>query len=147
VKVILLKDIDNLGSVGDELKVKDGYARNFLLPQNFAVEATKGTVQLVEKKKKEKQTRENKIKNECTAIAEKIAAVSCTIPVEAGEEDKIFGSVTSEMIMDVLKVEGIEFDKRKIVMDEVIKKLGVYNLDVKLHPEVTAQLKVWVVKK
>ena len=91
--------------------------------------------------------REQQIIEECKEQAEKMKDVSCTISVEAGEEDKLFGSVTSDMIAEVLEKEGIEVDKRKIEIEEPIKTLGVYTIIVKLHPEVAAELRVWVVKK
>ena len=147
MKVILMKDTKNLGEIGDELEVKDGYARNYLLPSGVAIKATKGAMKVLEQKKREKARREQKIQEECGELAEKIAAISCTIPMEAGEEDKLFGAVTSEKIAECLLAEGIEVDKKKIVLEEPIKNLGVYNVEINLHPEVKAQARVWVVKK
>lgn len=147
MKIILMKDIDKLGGLGDELEVKDGYARNFLIPRKFAIESTKGAVRILEAKRKERARRDEQIKEEFATLAEKIQAASCTISVDVGEEDKMFGSVTSEMIAEVLGVEGVEIDKKKIVLEEPIKTLGVHNVEIKLHPEVTAQAKIWVVKK
>ncbi len=147
MKVLLIKDTSNLGVIGDEIEVKDGYARNYLIPQRIAIESTKGAIRIIEEKKRQKRRREEKIIAECKELAGKIKDVSCTISVESGEEDKLFGSVTSEMIADNLKAEGIELDKKKIVIEEPIKTLGVYNVVLKLHPEVKAELRVWVVKK
>ena len=147
MKIILIKDIDALGSIGDEVEVKDGYARNFLIPQKIAVESNKGALQVIEQKKREKARREQKAKEECEQIAEKINAVSLTISMDAGEEDKLFGSVTSDLIAENLKAEGLEVDKRKIILEEPIKILGVYNVEIRLHPEVKTQARVWVVKK
>jgi large subunit ribosomal protein L9 len=147
VKVILIKDMDKLGEIGDEVQVKDGYARNYLIPQKIAIESTKGALLVIEQKKREKARREQKLKEEMLEAAEKIKTVSCTISMEAGEEDKLFGAVTSEMIAEHLRAEGIEVDKKKIVLEEPIKALGVYNVDIRLHPEVTAQARIWVVKK
>ncbi len=147
MKVILTKDMQSLGIVGDEMEVKDGYARNYLIPKGLAMEVTEGVLRLLEQKKKKRQRLEGKIKEEYEKLAERIKNVSCTIPMETGEEDKIFGSVTSEMIAQVLQQEGIEIDKKKIVLNDPIKSLGVYSVDIKLHPEVKTQARVWVVKK
>ena len=147
MKLILVTDVEKLGSIGDEIEVKDGYARNYLMPKKLAVEATEGALRILEQKKREKERKEKEIKEECEKFAEKIAAVSCTISVDAGEEDKLFGSVTSEMIVESLRADGIEIDKKKVVLEEPIKALGVYNVEIRLHPEVKAQVRVWVVKK
>jgi len=147
VKIILVKDVDRLGEIGDELIVKDGYARNYLLPNKVAIESTKGAIRILEQKKQEKARREKGFKDECEQLAEKIQAASCTISMEAGEEDKLFGTVTSEMIQEALSSEGVVVDKKKIVVEAPIKTLGVYKIDIKLHPEVKAQARIWVVKK
>ena len=147
MKVILLKDVEKLGSIGDEIKVKDGYARNYLIPKKLAAEATKGALRILEQKKREKEARDKEIKEELEKIAKKIEESSFTITIEVGEEDKVFGSVTSEMIADCLNGEGIEIDKRKIVLPEPIKALGVYDVEIRLHPEVKTQARVWIVKK
>lgn len=147
MNVILIQDVEKLGSTGDELKVKDGYARNYLIPRKLAVEATPGSLRLLEQTKKKKERLEQKVKEECEKLAERLKNVSSTIPMEAGREDKLFGSITSEMIAESLLSEGIEIDKKKIVLKEPINALGVYNIDIKLHPEVEAQVRVWVVKK
>lgn len=147
MKVILIKDVNKLGKIGDEVTVKDGYARNFLLPRKEAIEATAGAVKVLEQKKGQAVRKEKKHKEECVAIAEKIASANCTISMEAGDEDKLFGAVTAEMISETLAVDGINVDKRKIVLEEPIKAIGLYNVEVRLHPEVKAEVKVWVIKK
>lgn len=147
MKVILIKDVPTLGAIGEEVQVKDGYAHNYLFPNKLAIEATKGAVRVLEQKKHQREREEKKLKAESSAIADKIKAASCTISVESGEGDKLFGSVTSEMIADALKAEGITIDKKKIALDEPIKALGVYTVEIKLHPEVKAQARIWVVKK
>ncbi len=147
MKIILLKDVDNLGTIGDELEVKDGYARNYLIPKKFAMESSEGAMRILEQKKREKENSERKIKEECAQLAEKIRSVSCTISMETGEEDKLFGSVTSETIADSLRGEGFDIDKKKIELEEPIKSLGVYTVEIRLHPEVTTQARIWVVKK
>jgi len=147
LKLILIKDVEKLGQIGDEIEVKDGYARNYLLPRKVAIESTLGAVKILEQKRRERARRELLHKEEMQAIAEKIAGISCTISMEAGEEDKLFGAVTSEMIAEALAIEGAEIDKKKIDLAEPIKALGVYTINIKLHPEVKAQARVWVVKK
>ncbi|MDD4956978.1 MAG: 50S ribosomal protein L9 [Candidatus Omnitrophica bacterium] len=147
MKVILIKDVESLGQIGDEMEVKDGYARNYLIPNKFVIEATPGAVSILEQKKRQKERRERKLMEAAGQLAEKIAALSITVSMEAGEEDKLFGAVTSEVIAEYLAAEGIEIDKKKIVLDDPIKALGVYNVEIKLHPEVKAQARVWVVKK
>ncbi len=147
MKVILTEDISQLGSAGDIITVKDGYARNFLVPNNKAVRASTQNVKSLEHQKRQVQEKLNKIKKEGMGLAEKIESISCTITKTAGEEDKLFGSVTTADIQNNLKNEGIEIDKKKIILSEPIKKLGIYSVPVKIHPEVTASLKVWVVKE
>ena len=147
MKVILIKNMERIGNIGDEINVKDGYARNYLIPRMIAIESTAGAVRVLERKKQQHQRKEKKIKEQCEELAKKISATSCTISMESGEEDKLFGTVTAEMIAENLRVEGIEIDKKKIVLEEPIKTLGVYNIEIKLHPEVKTQTRIWVVKK
>jgi len=147
MQVILTGDIDKLGKLGDVVNVKKGYARNFLLPQRFAIEATGKNMELLEQKKKKREREIIKIKAETEMLAEKIRSISCTIPVAAGEEDKLFGSVTAEHIAEAFSLEGIKIDKKKIYLQEPIRKLGVYQVEIKLHPEIITSAKVWVVKK
>jgi len=147
MKVILIEDVKSIGSMGDIIDVKDGYARNFLFPKKLAREAINSNLKIIEDIKKKKLIAQAKEKKEADAIKEKISALSCTIPVEAGEDDKLFGSVTSQDISRAFETEGLVIEKRKIILEEPIKKLGVYNISIKLHPEVIAEVKVWVVKK
>ena len=147
MKVILVEDVKSLGSMGDIVDVKDGYARNFLFPGKLARKAISSNLKIVEDIKKKKVIAMAKEKKEAEAMKVKITAFSCTIAVEAGEDDKLFGSVTSQDIHRAFETEGLVIEKRKIILEEPIKKLGVYNIPVKLHPEVTAEVKVWVVKK
>jgi large subunit ribosomal protein L9 len=147
MKVILLENIDRLGKMGDVVAVKEGYARNFLIPKNKAREATEGSMKILEALKKKQAAEEAKLLKAAKDTAEKITALSVTISAKAGEEEKLFGSVTSEMIAEALKAEGIDIDKRDILLDEQIKKLGVYQVAVKLHSEVKADLRIWVVKE
>ncbi len=147
MKVILRKNFEQLGRVGDIVEVKDGYARNFLLPRQIAYIATKGNVRALEEEKKQIEKAEAKLFESAKKIAEELANVSITIPVKVGEEDKIFGSVTSQMIADALKEKNYDIDKRKIEISEPIKALGIYDINIKLHPEVTATVKTWIVRE
>lgn len=147
MKVVLIKDVENMGRIGDELNVKDGYARNYLIPRKVAVESTKAALKILERKKLERQRQEKEEKEKSEKLAERIKTISCTISVDTGKDEKLFGSVTREMIVENLRVEGIELDKKGILLDNPIKSLGVFNVEVKLHPEVSATLRVWIVKK
>lgn len=147
MKVILTEDVKDIGSIGDILDVKDGFARNFLFPKNLAKEAVDANLKIVESLKKKKLAAQVKEKKEAEEMKEKVSAFSCTIAVEAGDDDKLFGSVTAQDVSKAFELEGLMIDKRKIILEEPIKKLGVYNISVKFHPEVTAEVKVWVVKK
>lgn len=147
MKLILVQNVDNLGKAGDVVTVKEGYARNFLLPNNKARPATPGNMRIVEERRKKEAAEEEKKAEAARALANRLSNLSLTISVEAGEEDKLFGSVTSDMISDKLKEEGIEIDKKDISVEEPIKKLGVYQVSAKLHPVVKATLRIWIVKK
>lgn len=147
MKVILIDDVQKLGSMGDIVQVKDGYARNFLFPRNLAKPASSPNLKIIDEIKKRKISAIAKEKKEAELLKEKLSFVSCTIPVEAGDDDKLFGSVTAQDIARAFEEEGFSMDKRKIALEEPIKKLGVYHVAVELHPEVTGEVKVWVVKK
>ncbi len=147
MKVILRQNYESLGKVGDIVDVKDGFALNFLLPRKIAYSALKGNIASLEEEKKslaKKNEQELKAAEELSSELEK---VSITIPVQVGEEDKIFGTVTTQMIADSLKEKGHEIDKRKIEIPESIKTLGIYNVNIKLHSNVEAKIKVWVVRE
>jgi large subunit ribosomal protein L9 len=147
MKVILRQNTEGLGQIGEVVDVKDGYARNFLIPRKLAYLALDGNIKALEE---EKKTFSKKREQELTAaetLAAELEKVSVTIPVQVGEEDRIFGSVTTQMISDALKEKGHEIDKRKIEIDEPIKALGIYSVSIKLHPSVNAKIKVWVVRE
>jgi len=147
MKVILRKNFEQLGQVGDVVDVKDGYALNFLIPRQIAYQAIKGNIRALEEEKKQLAKKEAKDLESAQKFASELENVSITIPVKVGEEDKIFGSVTSQMITDSLKEKGYEIDKRKIEISEPIKSLGIYSISIKLHPSVTAVVKTWVVRE
>jgi large subunit ribosomal protein L9 len=147
MKVILRDDVEKLGTAGNVVTVADGYARNFLFPRNLAVPATKGNVRSIDEIKKQKQFRENKKKKEAQRQKDRLEKLSLTAEVQTGEEDKVFGSVTAANIATLLEKQGFEIDRRKIILEEPLKALGVYTIEIKLAPDVVAGVKLWVVKK
>lgn len=147
MKVILRKNYENLGEIGDIVEVKPGFARNFLIPRSIAYTATSGNVKAFEQEKIQIEKREAKELEEAQKIASELENVSISIPVKVGEEDKIFGTVTTQMIADALKEKGFDLDKRKIEITEPIKSLGIYSVNVKLHPSVNTTVKTWVVRE
>lgn len=147
MKVILKQDIKKLGKLGDTIEVAGGYARNYLLPRDLAWPAEAKYEKRITELRARREAELAQLKEAAEAVKEKIEALSVTIEVEVGEEDKLFGSVTSMDIEKKIADAGIEVDKKDIVLEEPIKKLGVYKVAVKLHPEVEAVCKVWVVKK
>ena len=146
-KVILLKDVDNLGRSGDVVSASEGYARNFLFPRGIALSATEQNIKVAEANRKQKAEAMEKEKQEAMRLADAISRVSCTIAVEAGKDDKLFGSVTSADIQKALEAEGINIDKKKIELKDHITQIGIFQIPIKLHQEITAALKLWVVKK
>jgi large subunit ribosomal protein L9 len=147
MEIVLVKDYENIGKAMEVVTVKDGYARNFLIPSGIAVPATEGNKQKVAEARRIEAQREEKKLGEARQLAKKIEQVPCTIPVKVGEEDKIFGSVTAQEIADFLKKEGFDIEKRNVEIEEPIRQLGVYTVTIKLHKEAEAKLKVWVVKE
>ncbi len=147
MEVVLLQDVEKLGKEGEIVKIKDGYGRNYLIPRKLATPSSTQALKILELKKKRRILEEEKSKSSAKSISEKISSLSCTISVESGLEDKIFGTVTPEMIRNALMQEGLNIDKKHILIEEPIKKLGVYQVKIKLHPEVIASLRIWVVKK
>jgi len=147
MEVILHEDVPNLGEAGEVVTVKDGYARNYLLPRKLAVVADSKNVRMLEHHKRVVAAKLTRLKSKAEELAVKIGSLSITINKEAGEEDKIFGSVTTMEISNALRTEGYIIDKRHIKLEEPIKKIGVYDVPVRLHPEVDGVVKVWVVKK
>jgi large subunit ribosomal protein L9 len=147
MQVILKEDVDNLGKAGDIVKVAPGYARNFLLPKEKALIASLGNVKELENQKRHVKNKIDKMKLSAEDLAKEIEALSITISKKAGEQEKIFGSVTSMEIADALKKEGITVDKKTIMIEEPIKSLGDFTVGVKIHSEVIANLKIWVVRE
>jgi len=147
MKVILRKNFDALGQVGDVVDVKRGYALNYLIPRKIVYSAQQGNLKALEEEKKNIARKTEQELHAAESLSVELEKVSVTIPVQVGEEDKIFGSVTTQMIADALKEKGFDIDKRKIEIDEQIKTLGIYSVSVKLHSNVNAKIKVWVVRE
>jgi large subunit ribosomal protein L9 len=147
MKIILKEDIESLGARGDIVEVKPGFARNYLIPTGKAVEATAANLKGYQEEKKQDQVRAQRGRKAASELAEKLSKVSLTAVVQVGEEDRIFGAVTSQNISDLLKENGFDIDRKKIVLDEPLKALGIFEVPVKLHPEVETQIKVWVVRE
>lgn len=147
MKVILLKDIEALGSAGEVVEVKNGYGRNFLIPRNEALVATAANMAQFEFRRKQQETLSERDHRAAEALAKKLQAESITAQVKVGEEDRLFGSVTAQNIAELLDEKGYEIDRRTIHLEDPIRELGVYNVEVRLHPEVTTTVKLWVVKE
>ena len=144
--VLLLQDIDNLGTTGEVVSVKPGYARNFLIPQGIASIATAAQKRALVERLRQEVVQDKKRKRQAEGLASRYGDLSCTITVQAGEDDKLFGSVTSRDIAAALEVSDLEIEHRQVILEEPIKQLGVYSVPLKLHPEVEVSVKVWVVK-
>ncbi|SRR5579883_452390 len=147
MEVILREDIDNLGTRGQVVKVAPGYARNFLLPKRLAVTATDANKKIVEQERQAHLRKEAKFKSEAEDLAKLVNGVSITITQKAGENDQLFGSVTSKDIADALAAKNFTIERRKIQLDEPIKQLGEFKVPVKLHKDVTAEITVTVAKE
>ncbi|MCX6338759.1 MAG: 50S ribosomal protein L9 [Candidatus Aureabacteria bacterium] len=146
-EIILMQDVPGLGAQGDVVKVAEGYARNYLFPQKLAAPATPKYVRMLELEKKRKEAEAKRALEQLRQEAEKLSQASCTIAVEAGEDGKLFGSVTAQDIAESLEQAGFTLDKKKINLAEPIKELGVYSVELQLYSDITASLKVWVVQK
>lgn len=147
MKVILRKDSEKLGHVGNVITVKDGYARNYLLPRGIAYEATDGNLRQLEEERKQQKRHEEKEHRLAEHLATQLEKISVTIKMKVGEEDKLFGSVTAQMIADALAEKEITLDKRHIELEEPLKSLGIYDVPVKLTGGVTSKIKVWIVRE
>jgi len=147
MKVILTEKLDTLGEAGAIVDVKDGYARNFLLPRKLALVANKSNMSVYNEVNRQRDAQDSKAKREAEILAKTLEKASCTVPVAVGEGDRIFGSVTAQQIADLLVEQGFEIDRRAVVLEEPIRALGVYDIPIRLHVEVEAPVKVWVVKE
>lgn len=147
MRVVLREDIDKLGRRGEVREVAAGYARNFLLPKGKALPATDGNMKRVEQERRRYAVLQAKEKEDAAAVGRRLAGVSCTIVRKVGENDHLYGSVTASDIAEYLEKEGIAIDKRRILLEEPIKALGIYTIPVKLHADVQGEVRVWVVKE
>lgn len=147
MKVILKKEHEKLGNLGDIINVKDGYAMNYLIPRGIAVKATGGSMKILDEIKKQRENRIKKEAKETENLAAELERTQVTIKVKAGEDDKIFGSVTVQMIADALAEKGYNVDKKFIALEEPIKHLGIYTVNLVFNNNVRTSLKVWVVKE
>jgi large subunit ribosomal protein L9 len=147
MKVILISDIETIGKRGETKDVKEGFARNYLFPRKLAVEATQGNLKVFEQKKQALKKKEDKDRTDAQGLANRLNEMSCIIPVKVGEEEKIFGSVTSQNISDFLAELGFEISKKDIELEAPIKTLGTHQVLIRLHHDVTVNIKVEVIKE
>ena len=144
-RLILRKDVDNLGHVGDVVEVKPGYARNYLIPQGFAYSASEGSARRLQQERQQAVLGVEREREKAEEAALLLEGRSVTFKVRAGEEGRLFGSVTNADIAEQLAAEGLDIDRRDIVLEDPIKELGVYRVPVRLHADVRPELTVWVV--
>ena len=147
MKIILRKDHEKLGKVGEIVDVKDGYARNYIIPRKIGFEASAGNLRALEEEKKQVVAQKQKDLHKAERMAAELEKISITLKVKVGEDEKLFGSVTSQMIADAVQEKGLIIDKRAVELDEPIKALGIYTVNVKLHTSVTGKVKVWIVSE
>ena len=147
MQVILKQRLENLGQAGDVVTVKAGYARNYLIPQGLAYSATEGNLRRIDRERLQLQKRAAEDLGAARERASVIEGTSVTFTARAGEEGKLFGSITSADIVEKLAEQGIDIDRKQIVLDEPLKALGVFSIPVRLHAEVRPEVKVWVIKE
>lgn len=145
MKVILTKDVKNVGKAGELVNVSDGYGRNYLLPQGLAIEATEANINILKEKKKAEDRKKQQEMEQAKEMAEKLSNTSIVLEVKAGENGKLFGSITSKDVQDGLKAKGFNIDKKKINLFDSIKTTGTYYVDIKIYPGISAKVKVDVV--
>ncbi len=144
---ILSKDVTKLGKAGEVVKVKDGFARNYLIPRSLACVATAANLRQIAQQQKAQKEQYDQKKQEALDLAEKLSKVSPTVNVEVNDLDKLYGAVTEAEIISAIEVEGHKLEKSDLVIEKPIDELGIFDLGVKLHPEVTANIRLWVTKK
>jgi large subunit ribosomal protein L9 len=147
MEIILRQAVENLGKPGDVVKVKSGYARNYLLPHGLAFEATPGNLKRIQQERERLEAAENERRSAAQGLAEKLEQVSLTFSARVGEEGKLFGSVTASDIAQQLETQGFHVEKRQIDLHEPIKALGVYRVPIRLHADVNPEVRVWVIKQ
>lgn len=146
MKVILKENVEHVGHIGDIVKVAPGYARNYLVPKGFAIEATEKNAKALEHTRRHLEYKKNRVLEAAKQLAGKIEGLTLTIAHQAGADDRLFGAVTNMELAEHLKASGVEVDRKRIVLAEPIKQLGEFTATVKIHPEVSAALKVTVTK-
>ncbi len=147
MEVILCQDVASLGKAGEVVKVKDGFARNYLIPRQVALAATKENLKNAEKIKVKMVALYEEKRKEAEAVAEKISKVSCTITVEVNDQEKLYGAVSETDILRALEQEGFKFERSDLVLEKPVEELGIFDIGVKLHPDVTGKFRLWVTKK
>jgi large subunit ribosomal protein L9 len=147
MKVILTADLPHVGTVGQVVDVANGYGRNYLIPRGFAIHATPSNERSLAQQQKARSAREARNKAEAEALAEQLQALALSVVKKTGEGDRLYGSVTSMDIADLLKARGIILDRRRIVLDTPLKTLGTHRVPIRLHPEVVAEVEVAVTKE
>jgi large subunit ribosomal protein L9 len=146
-EVLLMADVENVGSEGDVVTVADGFARNYLFPRKLAAPVTGATRRRLEKIRRDRESARQAALGAAKDLAARLAAVSCTVPVKVGKEDKLYGSVTAGDVAGKLAAQGFAVDRQQVALDEPIRELGAFNVKIRLHPEVEASVKVWVVEE
>ena len=147
MEVILSQDVVKLGKIGDVIKVKDGYARNFLIPQKKAYLATSLNLKRIEQQEKKKRAQYEKEMKEAESLANKLNKISATVTAEVNDLEKLYGAISETEIVKALEVEGFNIDKKSIIVEKPIDELGIFEIGIKLHSEVTAKVRLWVTKK
>lgn len=145
MKLILQEDVKNLGKMGEVVNVTDGYARNYLIPRKLGVEANVKNIKALDHEKRKIEEKAKKIRHDAQGLAERLSSTTVALSAKAGEEERLFGSITTMDIAEALKKEGFDIDKKKILLDEPIKRLGTYTVGIKIHHDVTAQVQVKVI--
>jgi large subunit ribosomal protein L9 len=147
MNIILMENVEKLGQVGDVVKVKNGYARNYLLPRQLGMPATEGNIKRIEKEKAKRLAAWEADKKVAEQKAEILSKVSLTIAVEVTDQEKLYGAVSETEILEALEAEGQKIDKRSLVLEKPVDDLGIFDVGVKLHPQVIAKIRLWVTKK
>ena len=147
MEIILRQDVDKIGKAGNVVKVKEGFARNYLIPRGLAFIATSANLKRLEEEARHKQSQADKVKKEAGELAKRLNGLSCTVSVEVNENEKPYGSITALEIAKALEVEGFKLDKHSILLEKPIEELGIFEVDIKLHPEVQSKIRLWVTKR
>ena len=147
MNIILMENVEKLGQVGDVVKVKNGYARNYLLPRQLGMPATEGNIKRIEKEKVKRLAIFESEKKEAQQKADVLSKVSLTIAVEVNDQEKLYGAISESDILEALHAEGQMIDKKSLVIEKPIEELGIFEVGVKVHPQVIAKIRLWVTKK